>query len=311
KTLVTPTSSRISSTRNTTPITASASPPAGRRSSWPSSCSSSASLSEATRASASTGSTPSCCIACRTSSRASEERTRVSLAERNSALIACWVPMTPALAVLATSDSERAATRNGVRISFWNMGGPRSGGTGGSYATPGVKAHGLPVTQAPVPDDPGDRVDPVGQCGGAGLEDDRRLHLVQLAVAHRRDGVPTRAGGHVLRTELLAAPGAHDDVRRAAHHLGWILQDPRLRQRLGRALREDVVAAGDAHQLGHPTDPGDRRVVPFLEIDLGSARQGGGLVLDAFGSALQFVRPGLRARRRADHRAQAPDVVED
>src|SRR3546814_8019356 len=68
-------------------------------------------------------------------------------------------------------------------------------------------------------------------CSSDLLEDERGLDLVQLAVAHGGDGVPARARGHLFGTELLAAPRAQDDVRRAPHHFGRVLQDARLRQR--------------------------------------------------------------------------------
>ncbi|MFL6691672.1 MAG: ABC transporter substrate-binding protein, partial [Ramlibacter sp.] len=46
-----------------------------------------------------------------------------------------------------------------------------------------------------------------------------------------------------------------------------------MRERHRCALRKHVVAAGEADQLGHPADAGNRRLVPFLEIDARTARQ--------------------------------------
>src|SRR5690606_36352993 len=160
-------------------------------------------------------------------------------------------------------------------------------------------------------DDAGDFAHAIGERGGAGLQDDRRLHLVQLAVAHRRNRVPAGAGGDLVGAEFLPAPGTEDDVGRAAHDLAGVFQDPRLRERLQRALREDVVAAGDADELGDPADSGDRRLVPFLEVDPGPARQRRGLRRDLVEAALQLVRIGIGARRGAHQRAEPAHVVDD
>jgi alkaline phosphatase len=59
-------------------------------------------------------------------------------------------------------------------------------------------------------------VEPVGQRGGAGLQDQRRLDLVDAALAHRRDRLPARARGDLLGAHLLAAPRGEDHVGRGA-----------------------------------------------------------------------------------------------
>ena len=56
------------------------------------------------------------------------------------------------------------------------------------------------------------RIEPVGQRGRTGLQDQRRLDLVQFTVAHRRNRIEARARGDFRRHEFLAAPGADDDV---------------------------------------------------------------------------------------------------
>src|SRR5690606_26035720 len=74
---------------------------------------------------------------------------------------------------------------------------------GATSATTGTS----PPPRRPGVDDAGDGGHAVGERGRAGLQDQWRLDLVQLALAHRRDRVPARACGHLLRTEALAAPG--------------------------------------------------------------------------------------------------------
>src|SRR5690606_364880 len=145
-----------------------------------------------------------------------------------------------------------------------------------------------PIPARPIADDPRDLAHAVGQRRRARLQDDRRLHLEQLAVADRGNRVPAGARGDLVRAELLAAPGAEDDVRRAAHDFAGVLQDACLRQWLGRAFGEEVVATGNADQLGDPADAGDRRFVPFLEIDLRPPRQARGVGGDRVQAALEF-----------------------
>src|SRR5690606_9075711 len=120
-----------------------------------------------------------------------------------------------------------------------------------------------------------------------------------------------RARGHLLRPELLAAPGAEDDVRRAPYHFRGVRQDALLRQRLGRALGEDVVAAGDRHQFRDPADAGDRRLVPLLEIDPRPTRQRRGLAGNFLQPTLQFIRVCVGTRAGTDQGAQAADVIND
>ncbi len=60
-----------------------------------------------------------------------------------------------------------------------------------------------------------DRIEAVGERGGPGLQDQRRLDLAQPVVAHGGDGVEARTRRDFRRHEFLAAPGADDDVGRA------------------------------------------------------------------------------------------------
>src|SRR5690606_14241095 len=170
---------------------------------------------------------------------------------------------------------------------------------------------GSAVPDRPVADDRGDRTDAIGERRRAGLQDHRRLDLVEFAVAHRGDGVPARTRGDPGRLELLPAPRPQDDVRRAAHDLAGVLEDALPGKRFGRALGEDIVAPGNAHQLGDPADAGDRRVVPLLEIDFRPARQPRGGVGNAIQAALQVVGVGGGAFVRAHQCTEPADVVED
>src|SRR5690606_410309 len=76
-------------------------------------------------------------------------------------------------------------------------------------------------------------------------------------------------------------------------------------------LREGVLAACDAHQLGHPLDAGDQRLVPFLEVDARPYAPRLRAFARRIQAALQFARPCIGLGRHADQRAQAADVVED
>src|SRR5689334_18935243 len=64
------------------------------------------------------------------------------------------------------------------------------------------------------------RGEAVGQRGGAGLEDERRLDLVERAVAHRRNVLEAGTRRQLLGTEFLAAPRADDEVGLALDDLG-------------------------------------------------------------------------------------------
>ena len=129
----------------------------------------------------------------------------------------------------------------------------------------------------------------IGQRGGAGLQDVGGLDFKQLLMAHRIDGTPTIACGHVFRAKFLAAPGAQNDVRVAAHDLGAVRNDAVLAQGLRSQLRKAIVATCHAHQLRHPADRADVRTVPLFKIHLGPARPGRN-----FGGHCLLHRPQVR-----------------
>src|SRR5258706_9597555 len=134
-------------------------------------------------------------------------------------------------------------------------------------------ASGFSRSLRPSCDDAVQRVEAVRERGGAGLQDDRRLHFVQLAVAHRWNVRPTGPRRDLFGPEFLPAPRADDDVRRGADDLGGVGHDAVLSQGGGGAPRKDVAAARDADELAHPADGADLRIIPFLEIDAWMARE--------------------------------------
>ena len=154
-------------------------------------------------------------------------------------------------------------------------------------------------------------VQPVGQCRRAGLQDQRRFDLVQLTVAHRRHAGPAGACGHPLGSKLLAAPRADDQVGRGGDHLLQVGDDAVAAQRRSRPLWKDVVATGHADQFADPADRADRRLVPFLEIHPGPARQRSGCEAHRFHMGGQAVGVGRGLVGHAHQRAQPPHIAED
>ena len=146
----------------------------------------------------------------------------------------------------------------------------------------------------------------IGQRRGSGLQDDRRLDLVEMPVAHGGHVAPARARRHGLGPEFLAAPRTEDHLGRAARHFERIGDDAILAQRLARQLRKHIVAAGDADELRHPADAGDLRLVPFLEIHARPARETRGARRTASIPALELVR---RAPRLSPNNPPSPPSV--
>src|SRR5579859_7245586 len=134
---------------------------------------------------------------------------------------------------------------------------------------------------------------------------------MQLSVPHRRHRLPAGARSHGLGAELLAAPGAEDDVRLAADHLGGVRHDALPGERLPGQLREYIDAARHADELRDPGDAGDLRLVPFLEIHPRVPRQPRRRRAQRIqaGFQLRHQRPGLGFA--AQHAAQHGDHAED
>src|SRR5688572_33505071 len=113
----------------------------------------------------------------------------------------------------------------------------------------------------------------IGKRRWPGLQNDRRLDLVQLAVAHRRYTGPPGSRSHRARVELLAAPGAEDQIGRAPRDLQRIGDDSIAPEPLLCELRAYVVATRDANQLRYQSYAGDLWLDPFLEVDTRPARR--------------------------------------
>src|SRR5450830_669885 len=82
----------------------------------------------------------------------------------------------------------------------------------------------------PVQDDAVQLRHAVSQSGRAGLQDVSGFDFKQLLVFDRVDVLPTGARRHFFRSELLAAPGADDDVGVALHDLSPVGNDAVLAQ---------------------------------------------------------------------------------
>ena len=96
----------------------------------------------------------------------------------------------------------------------------------------------------------------IGQSRGTRLQNQGRFDFVEILVSHSRD-LPKASSRHdALRSELLSAPRADDQVRRLRDHL-----ISRYNTVLGRGLMptigEDVDAAGDLNELRDPSNSGD------------------------------------------------------
>jgi hypothetical protein len=63
------------------------------------------------------------------------------------------------------------------------------------------------------------RGEPIGECGRPGLQDYRRLNLVQRAALHCGNAIKTCPLSDLLRAEFLAAPRTNDNVRGATDYL--------------------------------------------------------------------------------------------
>src|SRR5262249_21766547 len=74
------------------------------------------------------------------------------------------------------------------------------------------------VKPGPFADDRRQRIEAVGEGGGARLQDKRRLDFAQPAGAHRGNLGKARPRRDLSRYEFLAAPRADDDVRPRSDH---------------------------------------------------------------------------------------------
>src|SRR5262249_25401143 len=75
------------------------------------------------------------------------------------------------------------------------------------------------VSRRPLLDDGRECVQPVGQRGRPGLQNERRFDLAQEAVAHGGNFGEARPRRDFVRYKLFAAPGADDDLGIGADHI--------------------------------------------------------------------------------------------
>jgi hypothetical protein len=104
----------------------------------------------------------------------------------------------------------------------------------------------------------------IGQSGRTGLQDQGRFDLVHVSVLHCRGSVKARPRYHPLWPELLAAPGADDQIRLSCDHLinG---HHSILGGGMTCTIGEDIDTAPDSDELRDPPNPRDQRIVPLLE----------------------------------------------
>src|SRR5579863_4388286 len=161
---------------------------------------------------------------------------------------------------------------------------------------------------------------PIGQCRRSRLQDDGRIDLVDMPVAHGFDRGPPRPRDNRIPVDLFSAPRSQDHVRISRDNLVRAY-DAVLRLAMCKQLRfrhfgpkhfgKDRLAAGDLDQLLDPPDPADQRIVPLLEVNARSAleppRRRGNLIEP--GSQTLLERTALlRSSHQSRHR---PDHVED
>ena len=96
---------------------------------------------------------------------------------------------------------------------------------------------------------------------GAGLRRDSRY------------AIKPRPLSDLLGAKLLAAPGADNNIRLASDHF-FRRHYTILGRFARRPIGKDIEAAGGLNQLRYPSDAGNHRIVPFLEIDLFSTTDG-------------------------------------
>ena len=107
----------------------------------------------------------------------------------------------------------------------------------------------------------------IGQGSRPRLQDQRRFDLMQRAAADSRYAIKPRPLSDLLGAKLLAAPGADNNIRLASDY--FFRRHHTILGRFARGtIGKDVEAAGGLNQLRYPSDAGNHRIVPFLEIDL-------------------------------------------
>ena len=129
-------------------------------------------------------------------------------------------------------------------------------------------------------------------------------------VAYCRDRLESRSGGNLVLIELLAAPRADDDVRRALNHLMGS-DNPLLGRFAVGALGKYVDPTRGFDQLRHPGDAGDHWFVPLFEINLGPVGSLVGLPTRVVQIGGEATRQDVCAIMGAHQRAKHSDHVEN
>src|SRR3954471_13825692 len=135
--------------------------------------------------------------------------------------------------------------------------------------------------------------------------------LISRRKPSRTAGMAPAPGRRDLgRNELLAAPGADDDVGSRRDQLGQ-RYDALPGVLAPRQRGKHLDAAGDLDQLRHPADAGDHRLVPFLEVDAWTPCERRGARACLVEALLQRARERIGLAAHADQRAERADHVED
>ena len=103
------------------------------------------------------------------------------------------------------------------------------------------------------------------------------------------------------RSELAATPRAENDIGVKAHDVQAIGNDPAFAHRFFRKVGETVIAAGNAHQLRHPGNRTNMRVIPFFKKHLWAAFKCSGGLLYFKQAALHSGHQLQPERLLADH----------
>src|SRR5437763_1879605 len=174
--------------------------------------------------------------------------------------------------------------------------------------------HPITDTRLPTSDyrlnNPLQLADAFGEGGGAGLQDVRRLDLVDSIGADRRDGVPPFALEDCPLLHRLTAPRGHDALRIALDDLRRI-DHAVLPERFLAQLGEDRFTAGNFDQLLDPSDSRDQRVVPFFEEHAWAPWPHTRLVANFPQPGFETVRKRVARVRAADQRADDADHLQN
>src|SRR5260370_15581903 len=104
----------------------------------------------------------------------------------------------------------------------------------------------------------------LGELSRSGLQDVVRFHFEDAIVPDGAHAIPAGPADDRRFLHPLSTPRREDDLRIPACDLRRV-DDAIPRELRVRELRKDRRTACDLDELFHPPDPGDERLVPFLE----------------------------------------------